>query len=64
MTSSDHNTKVAMVLDASMPAGLAANTAAVLTLTLGRQVESLVGPELRMQTAVGIQGSPLSRYPS
>jgi hypothetical protein len=47
MTSTPHDTKVAIVLDASMPAGLAANTAAVLTLTLGRQVETLVGPELK-----------------
>ncbi len=40
-------TKVAIVVDAALPPGLAANTAAVLTLTLGCQVESLIGPELK-----------------
>ncbi|MFR9725984.1 DUF2000 domain-containing protein [Streptomyces sp. MS19] len=39
--------KAALLIDAALPAGLAANTAAVLALSLGRQVESLVGPELK-----------------
>jgi len=42
-----HDSKVAIVIDAGLPPGLAANTAAVLALSLGRQVESIIGPELK-----------------
>lgn len=38
--------KCVFILDEALPAGLAANTAAVLALTLGRMVESLVGPDV------------------
>ena len=42
-----HENKVAIILDADLPSGLAANTAAVLALSLGRQLDSLIGPELK-----------------
>lgn len=38
--------KCVFVLDEALPAGLAANTAAVLALTLGSKVESLLGPDV------------------
>jgi hypothetical protein len=38
--------KCVFILDELLPAGLAANTAAVLALTLGRQVEALIGPDV------------------
>ena len=46
MTSTTQDTKVAIVVDASLPIGLAANTAAVLTLSLGRRAGSLIGADL------------------
>lgn len=54
--------KVAIIVDAEMPAGLAANTAAVLALTLGRRVESIIGPDLKDadgSTHLGITTVPL-----
>jgi hypothetical protein len=47
MSSPAQDMKVAIVVDAAMPAGLAANTAAVLALTLGRRFEALVGHDLK-----------------
>ncbi len=47
MTTALQDSKVAIVIDRGLPPGLAANTAAVLALTLGRQVESIIGPELK-----------------
>lgn len=47
MIPNKQDTKVTIVIDASLAPGLAANTAAVLALTLGKQVESLIGPELK-----------------
>ncbi|MGF1471663.1 MAG: EamA family transporter [Rubrobacteraceae bacterium] len=38
--------KCVMVLDEELPAGLAANTAGVLAVTLGRDARSVVGPEV------------------
>ena len=38
--------KCVFVLDEALPAGLAANTAAVLALTLGSKVASLLGPDV------------------
>ncbi|HEY7123723.1 MAG TPA: DUF2000 domain-containing protein [Ktedonobacterales bacterium] len=38
--------KCVFVLDEALPPGLAANTAAVLALTLGSKVESLLGPDV------------------
>lgn len=43
----EQSTKVAIVVDAALPPGLAANTAAVLAMTLGRRVEALLGPDLK-----------------
>ncbi|UCM89461.1 DUF2000 domain-containing protein [Streptomyces marincola] len=54
--------KVAIVVDAALPAGLAANAASVLALSLGRQVESLIGPDLKDADGsahVGITTVPL-----
>ena len=47
MTTAQHDNKITIVVDAELPAGLAANTAAVLALTLGHQIESLMGPEVK-----------------
>lgn len=47
MASYDPAAKIAIVLDASLPPGLAANTAAVLTLTLGSRIDSLIGGDLK-----------------
>ena len=38
--------KCVVVLDAGLPMGLAVNAAAVLATTLGRRVESIVGPDV------------------
>jgi hypothetical protein len=46
MTEPVHDTKLAIVVDAALAPGLAANTAAVLALSLGRQIDSIIGPEL------------------
>ena len=47
MTTPSQGLKVAIVVDQVMPSGLAANTAAVLALSIGRQLESIIGPELK-----------------
>lgn len=47
MTTQESDQKTAIVVDAALQPGLAANTAAVLALSLGRQVESIIGPELK-----------------
>ncbi|MFI7123819.1 DUF2000 domain-containing protein [Amycolatopsis sp. NPDC049868] len=39
--------KVAIVVDEGLPSGLAANTAAVLALSIGRQVETIIGPAVK-----------------
>ena len=38
--------KCVMVLDAELPLGVAANTSAVLGMTLGNQITGLVGPDV------------------
>ena len=40
------NKKVVIVIDANLPLGLIANTAAVLALTLGKRVEHILGPDV------------------
>lgn len=47
MTQAGQNYKVAIVVDEELPPGLAANTAAVLTLTLGRRIDGLLGRDLK-----------------
>jgi hypothetical protein len=57
-----NNNKVAIVVDRAIPIGLAANTAAVLTLSLGWQVEGLLGPDLKDadgSTHIGITTVPI-----
>lgn len=39
--------KVAIIVDSALPPGLAANTTAVLALTIGHRVESLIGDPLK-----------------
>ncbi|MGW5238404.1 DUF2000 domain-containing protein [Monashia sp. NPDC004114] len=54
--------KLAVVVDSSLPSGLAANTAAVLTLTVGHRVPELVGPDLKDAdgcTHLGITTTPI-----
>lgn len=43
-----HNgkTKCVMVIDADLPLGLIANTAAILALTLGNKIEEIIGPDV------------------
>jgi len=43
---SNQSKKVVIVIDADLPLGLIANTAAVLALTIGRQVEDIHGPDV------------------
>ncbi len=38
--------KCVMVIDADLPLGLIANTAAVLALSLGKRIEGIIGPDL------------------
>lgn len=38
--------KCVIVMDQSLPVGLTANTAAILALTLGRRVDTIVGPDV------------------
>lgn len=40
------NTKCVIVIDEHQPTGLIANTAAILGLTLGKEVPELVGPDI------------------
>lgn len=47
MDTVEQRTKVAIVVDSSLPPGLAANTAAVLAMSIGRRVETLIGPDLK-----------------
>ncbi|BDG32580.1 DUF2000 domain-containing protein [Parageobacillus thermoglucosidasius] len=39
--------KCVMVIDADLPAGLIANTAAVLALTLRKEIEGIIGPTVK-----------------
>lgn len=39
--------KCVMVIDGALPAGLAANTSAILGITLGKALPELVGPDVR-----------------
>lgn len=44
--------KCAIVVNDQLPTGLAANAAAVLSLTLGHRVEGLVGPDVKDASGV------------
>lgn len=44
------NEKCVMVIDEHLPMGMIANTAAILGITLGRQLPEVVGAEVRDQT--------------
>jgi hypothetical protein len=62
MGEAQQSNKVAIVVDATLPAGLAANTAAVLALSIGRRVESIIGPDLKDadgSTHAGITTMPI-----
>ena len=54
--------KCVLVIDGALPAGVAANTAAILGITLGKRFPEIVGPDVadaagRVHT--GITGSPI-----
>ncbi|SDZ31444.1 hypothetical protein SAMN05421736_109159 [Evansella caseinilytica] len=54
--------KCVMIVDAELPAGMIANTAAVLALTLGKEVEGIVGPDVKDEsgcTHLGITTMPI-----
>ena len=41
------NEKCVMVIDGQLPAGLIANTAAIMGITLGKELPEVVGPDVR-----------------
>lgn len=47
MSSEVQPTKATIIVDGALSTGLIANTAAVLSLTLGRRIEAIVGPDLK-----------------
>lgn len=52
----------AIVIDESLPMGLAANTASVLALTIGNRAPAIIGPDIRDEsgeTHVGITTIPI-----
>lgn len=54
--------KCVMVIDEELPVGLAVNAAGVLAVTLGRRVESIVGPDIvdgSGQTHAGLVNIPI-----
>lgn len=54
--------KCVMVIDADLPTGLIANTAAVLALTLGKQIEGFIGPTVKDGSGnshIGITTTPI-----
>lgn len=54
--------KCAMVIDQELPQGLAVNAASVLALTLGRRIDSILGPDITDgsgATHVGITTLPI-----
>lgn len=54
--------KCAMVIDEDLPQGLAVNAASVLALTLGRRIDSILGPDTKDgsgRTHVGITTLPI-----
>ena len=60
--SSLDGTKTVIVVNDDLPAGLVANAAAVLALTLGRRIDGLIGPDLKDasgQVHAGITTVPL-----
>lgn len=56
------NEKCVMIINADLPLGLIANTAAVLSLTIGSKVESIIGPDIYDGSGakhVGITTTPI-----
>ena len=56
------DTKIALIIDADLPVGLIANTAAVLALTLGNGIGGLIGPDVpdgSGQVHTGITTTPI-----
>jgi hypothetical protein len=54
--------KCVMVIDAELPTGLIANTAAVLALTLGKKIEGIIGPTVKDASGhshIGITTTPI-----
>jgi hypothetical protein len=55
--------KCAVVVDEKLPAGLAANAASVITMTLGRRVDGLIGPDVKDADGVTHAGIVLIPVP-
>lgn len=56
------NEKCVIIINEELPLGLIANTAAVLSLTIGRTVESIIGPDIYDASGgkhVGITNTPI-----
>ncbi|MBD1381489.1 DUF2000 domain-containing protein [Metabacillus arenae] len=54
--------KCVMVIDANLPTGLISNTAAVLALTLGKEIDKIIGPTVMDGSGnphVGITTTPI-----
>ncbi|MBA4538130.1 DUF2000 domain-containing protein [Bacillus aquiflavi] len=55
-------TKCVMVIDANLPTGLIANTTAVLALTLGKEIDGIIGPDVKDGSGhshIGITTTPI-----
>lgn len=62
MEKTEHAKKCVFVIDADLPVGLIANTAAVLAVSIGRNIEDLLGPDVfdaSGQRHLGITTKPL-----
>jgi hypothetical protein len=62
MENANSEIKCVLVIDETLPQGLAVNAAAVLALTLGRRIDSIVGPDLEDASGtwhVGITTIPI-----
>lgn len=60
---SDNNMKCVMIIDSELPMGIIANTAAILGITLGKEVPQQVGPNVQDasgQNHLGIITIPVS----
>lgn len=59
---SGNGQKCVLVIDGALPAGVAANTAAILGITLGKRFPEIVGPDVADAAGrihAGITGSPI-----
>ncbi len=62
MDHKDQATKCVMIIDAELPLGLIANTAAVLAMTLSQRIEGIIGPDVYDASGgrhIGITNTPI-----